>query len=288
MSTPPLKKSGFCLLAGRSNVGKSSLLNALVGTKVAITSPKAQTTRFPIRGIVNRKRGQIVFVDTPGILEGTGTLTRRVNQSARKSFSGIDVVLYVVDPTRAPGNEEKILKSLVLESSAKKILVVNKIDAPRQPWRDEYLLDKEDFDAWIECSAKEEKNLGPLVDTILDLLPEGEALYPEGQFSDLPHELWLAEIIREKIFLQMRNEVPYQTNVRVTSTEERPNDVYAITAVIEIVNPRYRPIIIGKGGQTLKSIGRSARIELEQALQHKIFLSLEVVVNKHWPEQLNG
>ena len=288
MSTAPQTKSGFCLLAGRSNVGKSTLLNALVGTKVAITSPKAQTTRFPIRGIVTRDQGQIVFVDTPGILEGTDALTRRINRSARKSFSGVDVVLYVVDPTRAPGNEEKAMRSLVLASDAKKILVVNKMDAPRQPWRDEYLLDKEDFDAAIECSAKDRKNLEQLVAAIFDLLPEGELIYPKGQFSDLPHEVWLAEIIREKIFLQLRNEVPYQTNVRVLSAEERPNGVYAISAIIEIADPRYRPIIVGKGGQTIKSIGRSTRIELEAALQHKVFLSLEVSINKHWREQLNG
>lgn len=285
MSTAQKKKSGFCLIAGRSNVGKSTLLNAFVGTKVAITSPKAQTTRFPIRGIVTDDRGQIVFVDSPGVLEGTGELTRRVNALAKLSFSGVDAVLYVVDPTRAPGNEEKILRNLVLESSAKTILVINKIDAPRRPWHDEYLLDREDFDAVVECSAKDRKNLSLLIDTVFELLPEGERIYPEGQFSDLSHEVWLAEIIREKIFLQLRNEVPYQTHVRVISVEERPNNIYAINAVIEIINPRYRPIIIGKGGQTIKSIGRSARIELEGALQRKVYLALEVVVNKHWPEQ---
>lgn len=284
----PIKKSGYCLLAGRSNTGKSTLINALVGTKIAITSPKAQTTRFPVRGILTRDEGQIVFVDAPGLFQvkASNELTKRVNEAARKSFAGADVIVYVVDPTRPPGKEENLIRSLVLKSPAKKILAINKIDLKETTWKEEYLLDSEEFDDVVEISAWAGKNLKTLINSIFFLLPFGGPLYPEGQFSDMPHETWLAELIREKIFLALRQEIPYSINVKIEKAEERKNGVYFIEATIETTNSKHKAIIIGRGGRMLKQIGSMARRELEGVLQKKVFLSLEVCVNKHWQSGL--
>lgn len=282
------KRSGFCLLAGRSNSGKSTLINALVGTKIAITSPKAQTTRFPIRGILTRDEGQVVFVDAPGLfqMKASNELTKRVNEAARKSFAGVDVIVYVVDPTRPPGKEENLIHNLILKSPAKKILAINKIDLKETTWKEEYLLDSEEFDDVVEISAWAGKNLKALINSIFSLLPFGEPLYPGGQFSDMPHETWLAELIREKIFLALRQEIPYSINVKIEKAEERQNGVYFIEATIETSNTKHKSIIIGRGGRMLKQIGSMARRELEGVLQKKVFLSLEVCVNKHWQSGL--
>lgn len=283
-------KSGFAVLIGRSNVGKSTLLNALVGTKVAITSPKPQTTRQQIRGIVNDPRGQIVFVDTPGIFEEAhNRLTTQLNRAARSSLNGIDVVVYVADPTRAIGNEEHILLRMIDKVRVPKILAINKTDVRNPPFISEYRNLADRFDLTLEISALRARALKDLVSAVFDRLPEGEPSYPEFQFSDLEHRFWISELIREKVFIQMGAEIPYTTAVEILEMEDKTSDsapLRYIKAVILTTNPRHKQMLIGRGGRKIKEIGWAARKELEAVLNTKVFLDLHVEVDERWMDRL--
>lgn len=281
------KKSGFAVLVGRSNVGKSTLLNALVGTKIAITSPKPQTTRYTLQGIVHDPRGQIVFVDTPGIFEHAGNrLTESLNKEAKAALEGIDVIIYVVDPTREIGNEEKIVQRLISGAKVPKILVINKSDIKRARFLESYRDLAGRYDQAIEISALHYVNLKPLVDAVFAYLPVGEPFYPEFQFSNLAHDQWLTELIREKIFIQMHSEIPFSTNVELIEHDERKNGIIFIKARILTTAPQYKKMIIGAGGRKIKEIGSAARKELEQILDKKVYLELEVEVEPRWIEHL--
>lgn len=285
--TQDQKKSGFAVLVGRSNVGKSTLLNALVGTKIAITSPKPQTTRQPIHGILHDPRGQIVFVDTPGIFEHVGNrLTASLNKAAKTSLEGIDVIIYVVDPTREIGNEEKIVQRLISGVKVPKILVLNKSDIKRARFLESYRYLSNRYDKTIEISALHYVNLKPLVDAVIEYLPAGEPFYPEFQFSNIAHDQWLTELIREKIFIQMHSEIPFSTKVELSEHDERKNGIIFIKARILTTAPQYKKMIIGAGGRKIKEIGSAARKELEQILDKKVYLELEVDVEPRWIEHL--
>ncbi len=274
-------------MIGRSNVGKSTLLNALVGSKVAITTPKAQTTRQPIQGIVNDERGQIVFVDTPGIMQvARDLLTKRLLKYTQGSLEGVNVILYVVDPTRAIGNEEHQALAMIEHAKVPKVLVINKIDEEIKPFLESYQDLSKQFDQVIEVSALRGSNVKQLLTAVFDLLPEGEAFYPEYQISNLPHEQWVAELIREKLFLRLREEVPYAVHVEVSSIETRDNGTTYIAATIYTNQDRYKNMIIGKGGQGIKEIGQSVRKELEGISQNKIYLELHVEYDPHWVERM--
>lgn len=280
-------KSGFAVLAGRSNVGKSTLLNALVGTKLAITTPKPQTTRMPIRGVLHDARGQIVFVDTPGIFaQKFNRLTQRLNAIARESLADVDLILYVVDPTRAIGKEEQMILRLIEQSKKPKILVINKIDVRDRYYVDEYKKLGEKFNAVVEVSAWRKTNLKSLVDKAFTLLPEGEPFYPEAQLTDLETRVWVEELIREKIFLAMHEELPYSTIVRVEELEERDSKkdkkILYIKASVLTTTDRYKKMLIGAGARQIKEIGQAARRELEGAMGRKVFLDLEVIAEPHW------
>ncbi len=277
-------------MIGRSNVGKSTLLNALVGTKVAITTPKPQTTRQPIQGIVHDPRGQIVFVDTPGVFErARDTLTRALNARARESLRGVDLVLYVVDPTRSIGNEEHMVQRMLAAVKKPKILVVNKIDARDPVALEEFRMMQSAFDGYVEVSALRHRNLKDLLAQSFALLKPGEPFYPEFQFSNMEHRMWVSELIREKIFIQMGEEVPYATAVEIEEYEERPQrdpskpPTLYMKANILTTNPQYKKMIIGAGGRKIKEIGANARRELEAVLQKNIYLDIEVVVDADWP-----
>lgn len=278
-----MKKSGFVVMIGRSNVGKSTLLNAVVGSKIAITTPKPQTTRMPIHGVLTREEGQIVFVDTPGILKGAkDILSKKLLESVEASLIDVDVIIYVVDPTREIGDEEKTVMNMIKNIEAKHILAVNKSDLKDKPFLDYYLDLKDGYDAFLEVSALRGTHVESLVKMVYELLPEGEPYYPEHQLTNMPNKIWLAELIREKLFLRLRQELPYTTHVEVEDVDTRDNGMTYIKATIFTTEERYKRMIIGQNGRGIKEIGQSTRNELEGVMNTKIFLDLTVEVDAHW------
>lgn len=280
-------KSGFVAIVGRSNAGKSTLLNALVGSKIAITTPKPQTTRQPIQGVITTPEGQVVFVDTPGIMQKSrDVLTKRLLKYAKDSLDDVDAVMYVVDPTRAMGDEEKQALKLIENFSKPKLLVINKIDDHASKNYIGYYRDlAEQFNAYAEVSAMTGKNLDVITKWIFEQMPEGEFSYPEFQMTNQTNEEWMAELIREKLFLRLREEVPYTTHVKVNEIAERPNGMMYLNATIFTNAERYKPMIIGRGGQGIKEIGQSVRHELEAVSGKKYYIELTVAVDSHWVEQ---
>lgn len=277
-------KSGLITIIGRSNVGKSTLLNTLVGSKVAITTPKPQTTRLPISGIISRPQGQAVIVDTPGIMQkAKDPLTQKLLTYAKESLHGVDAVIYVVDPTRSLGDEEKQALKLIEGVDKPKLLVINMIDDKASRNFIDYYRDlKDQFDNYVEVSALTGKNTDLVERWIFEKLPEGEAMYPEFQFTNLSNETWLAELIREKLFLRLREEVPYTTHVEVNSIEPRSDKLVYVNATIFTNAERYKPMIIGRKGQGIKEIGQSVRNELEAVTNQKYYLELNVETDPHW------
>lgn len=287
----PYMKSGFVVLAGRSNVGKSTLLNALIGTKIAIVTPKPQTTRLPVRGILHDKRGQIVFVDTPGVFLGRkDALSKRLNQSVKESLEGVDAIVYIVDPTRLPGKEEGMIQKLVRAAKLPFIIVISKIDTPPQDLpalRELRQLDLGQIKT-IETSAVKQKNINRLIDALFEILPDGEKYYPDLQITDLGHQQWIEEVIREKVFLALEKELPYTVKVVVEDVKIRANGGRFIDAVVYTTNDRYKRMIIGAGASKIKQIGIMARKELEGALNVPVHLSLDVKVDARWQEKFGA
>lgn len=280
-------KSGFVAIIGRSNVGKSTLLNTLVGSKVAITTPKPQTTRQPVQGIITDDRGQVVFVDTPGVMQkARDPLTKRLLQYIKESLRGVNAVLYVVDPTRAIGNEEHQAMQLIEQITVPKILVINKSDEEIKPFLEAYQELGSKFSEVMEVSAMEGTNIRELKDRLFELMPEGEAFYPEYQFTNMPHDQWVAELIREKLFLRLREEVPYSVAVEVDTIEKRNDGTNYIAARILTNQERYKSMIIGKGGQGIKEIGQSVRKEFEAVTNSKLYLDLKVEYDPDWLSRL--
>lgn len=276
-------KVGFVTIFGRSNVGKSTLLNRLVGTKLAITSPKPQTTRHHIQGVVHDPRGQIVFVDTPGIFTSSrDKLSRSLNASAEAALKDVDVIVHVVDPTRAIGPEDKRIFSILDQLDIPKILVINKMDVHRPPYLLFFEQEATRYKAVVKLSGKTGAHTKTLVNTIFDYLNEGQPLYAEGQITNMDQKVWFAELIREKLFLRLRDEVPYSLTVVVDDINERDNGVLYIEARILIASERYKRIVIGQGGRGIKEIGQSARRELEQVTGGSVYLDLTVETDPHW------
>ncbi|MBT5808597.1 GTPase Era [Candidatus Uhrbacteria bacterium] len=278
--------SGFAVIIGRSNVGKSTLMNTIVGSKIAITTPKPQTTRLPIQGILTREDSQIIFVDTPGVLKGAkDVLSKRLAASVKSSLQEVDVVVYVVDPTRDIGDEERSVMLMIEALDKPKILVINKIDLQDKPFIDFYRDLAENYTEVIEVSALRGTHVQSLINAIREHLPEGEQYYPEGQLTNMPNKFWLAELIREKLFLRLRQELPYTTHVEVTESEKRENGIIYIQATVFTTTDRYKRMIIGSGGQGIKEIGQSTRKELELVMENKVFLDLTVEVDPHWMQR---
>jgi len=281
-------KSGFVVLAGRSNVGKSTLMNALVGSKVSIVTPKPQTTRRPVRGILHDPRGQIVFVDTPGIFLGKkDVLSKKLNEFVREQLEGIDLVVYVLDPSRRPGAEEENIQKILRKLAVPKLVVINKSDLPAEK---KFALDsmraidvgqKQTF----EVSAIKRSELNRLVDIMFSLLPEGAAYYPDLQITDMNHKQWLEELIREKAFLRLEQELPYSVAVRAEEIETRDDGSTYIQATIWTTEERYKGMIIGAKGRMLKQIGIDIRKELEAVTGRKAFIELRVKTDPKWPQR---
>lgn len=291
------KKYGIVAIIGRPNTGKSTLLNAILQQKVAITSPLPQTTRKNINVVYADERGKILFIDTPGVLGKIEDLIgKKVNLELPKTLNNIDVLMAVVDISRPKNEEENKVIALVRKSEAKKILVYNKIDkavGSKDHFADYNYLEDE-FDEYVKVSALREKGVKEVVNKIFSLLPdkatkETKTVVENSQDQTKPlidssPEEYVGELIREKTYLFLRDEVPYSISVVVKRIEDK-GKILVIEADIVTTADRYKKIIIGKGGQKIKEIGYNARKELELMTQKKIFLGLEVKVDKHWMEQ---
>jgi GTP-binding protein Era len=280
-------RSGMVAIVGRPNVGKSSLLNALVGQKVAIVSHKPQTTRQRIQGVMNSPQGQVAFVDTPGLHRGEKrALNRTMNESAIAALDGVDLVLFVVDATHWTDEDEAVLERLK-NVKTPVALVVNKID--KIPDRKELLPvlqklgDKGEFAFVVPLSAFKLKNLDPLKSEILARLPEGPPLYPEGMIVGHDEAFAAAEIIREKLTRSLHQELPYALTVETTKLE-RTAKLVRIEAVIWVERDGQKAIVIGAGGAGLKGIGTAARRDLEHMLGKKVFLELWCRVKENWTD----
>jgi GTP-binding protein Era len=304
-------KSGFAVLVGRTNVGKSTLLNALVGTKIAIVTPKPQTTRDTYHGIVNRPEGQIVFVDTPGIFKTEPSkLVKNLHHKVREALESIDVVVHVADPTRAIGVEDQRVIELVAHVTQPKILCLNKLDLDR-PFRDAWLEyaqslsaaeasasdagaadrgSRRGYSSVVEVSALTGKNVDLLIAAIFRHLPVGPPPYPEGQLTNVTNEFWIAELIREKVYLHTAQEVPYTATVQLETVEDRTDKsgkpLLYIKAAILTTDDRHQRMLIGQGGSKIREIGSAARKELEVAMNRKVFLDLAVLVDRNWMDRL--
>lgn len=289
-------KSGFVALVGRSNVGKSTLMNTLVGTKIAATSFRAQMTRHIIHGVMNRPEGQAVFVDLPGLFQDKkNALSAKLFNRIKEGLEGVDLIIYVVDPGKEIGTEERAVIGLIRHLPIPKILVINKSDLParNREFAQDYESMADDFTATMTLSALRGSHIEPLKDKVMELLPEGDLLYEGEQLTNVTDTFFVAELIREKIFSVFDKEVPYTMSVEVDEMEQKPNDpvtgkpgMLVITARILTEADRYKKVIIGAGGSKIKEIGQMARKELEAALGRDIYLDLQVEVDAHWIERL--
>lgn len=281
-------KSGFVAVLGRPNVGKSTLVNQLVGTKVSITSPRPQTTRGPIRGVRNGPNYQAVFVDTPGSQKPRDTLRSRMQQQVLDSLSESDVVLLLFDVSQAQkglGTGDRYVARLVAESGTPAIACLNKVDLLRN--RSEVLplvvevSGLAEFEEIFPLSAVEGLNVEPLMEAVVGLLPPGPRYFPEGAVTDYPESLILAEYIREKALLALREEVPHAIAVEIDEVERKDN-VTVVYAIIHVERGSQRMIVLGKGGKTIKQIGTEARRDVERLLGTRIYLDLKVKVTPGW------
>lgn len=295
MTASPQTRSGFVTFVGRPNVGKSTLTNALVGEKVAITSDKPQTTRRAIRGIVNRPAGQLVIVDTPGIHKPRTLLGQRLNDLVEQVLGDVDTIGFLVPATEKVGpGDRRIAASLDGYPRAKKVAIVTKTDIASRDEITERLMEvdslREDWDAVIPLSAVANEQLDVLADELLTLMPEGPALYEDGVVTDESLEDRIAEIIREAALEGVRDELPHSIAVTIDDISRRDEgeltDIYA-NLVVE--RDSQKAIIIGHKGSRLASVGARARAQIEPLVGTKVFLKLHVRVAKEWqrdPKQL--
>ena len=279
-------RSGFCAIVGRPNVGKSTLLNALVGQKVAITTPVPQTTRHAVRGVLHRADAQVVFVDTPGLHKPKTLLGTRLNDVARGTLSGVDVVLFVVDGASGLGRGDEFVATLLGQVDTPRIAVLNKVDAfgrKQQLPMLARLAQLADFEEVAPISAATGEQVELVADLIVARMPEGPAYFPEGQVSDQTLEQLAAEVIREKAITLMREEVPH--SIAVVVEELGPGTspgVTAISATLYVERETQKGIVIGKGGAVLRDVGAQARAELEVVLGTRVFLDVRVKLSKEW------
>lgn len=284
-------RSGFVCILGRPNAGKSTLLNALVGQKLAIISPKPQTTRNRIQGVVHiskrkgRDGGQIVLMDTPGVHKPDSSLGRKMMVEVREALEGCDLVLVMIDPTQKLDPRDQFALDLMKQSKAKAFLILNKIDRIHEkskllPLIEEYRK-LYDFAEVIPISALKRKGLDDLLNMILAALPGGPAYFPEDEITDQPARFMAAEIIREQVLLNTSEEIPYATTVIVDSFEEGQR-LTRIAATIYVERDGQKGILVGKGGRMLKKIGTAARLQIERMLGTKVFLELYVKAEPGW------
>jgi len=283
-------RSGFVSIIGRPNAGKSTLLNALVGEKLAIVTRKPQTTRNRIQGIVNverkgkRSAGQIVLVDTPGVHKPINTLNRRMMKEVYDALEGCDLLLVIVDATEKFGTGDRFVLDIVKKSGRPAFLLLNKIDVLEKerllPLIAEYQ-ERHDFAEVIPISAAKRKGLDTLLDAVVKALPEGPRYFPKGQITDQPERFLVAELIREQVLLATGQEVPYATTVLIEQYEES-NRMTRIAATIYCERDGQKAILIGKQAANLKKMGTAARLQIERLLNTRVYLELFVKVRPGW------
>ena len=278
-------KSGFVTIIGRPNVGKSTLMNHLIGQKIAITSNKPQTTRNRIQTVLTTEEGQIVFVDTPGIHKAKNKLGEYMVNIAERSLNEVDVVLWLVEPSTFIGAGEKHIIEQLKKVKTPVILVINKVDMVKKEevltFIDAYRKEC-DFAEIVPVSARRGDNTDELVNVIMKYLPYGPQFYDEDTITDQPERAIVAEIIREKLLWNLEREIPHGTAVEITKFSERDSGVIDIDATIYCEKASHKGIIIGKRGAMLKEIGQQARADIERMLDAKVFLELWVKVKEGW------
>lgn len=282
---------GKVLLLGRPNVGKSTFVNNLIGQKVAITSPKPQTTRFPIKAVYTDERGKIIFVDTPGIMRKTeDRLSEDINKKTLQILNEeVDLVIYMIDHTRKRDFEEARVLGMVRKINKPKILVINKVDLQEKTYLPQYKFLEDEFKYVFQISAINKTHFKPLLDKIFELIPKNkkseeipnDLIYP---LLNIDSKTFISELIREKIFLMMGEEIPYKTTVLVDEIKERNSIIIYIKARILTTNDRYKKMLIGAGGRKIKEIGSYARKDIALAINKKVYLDLTVETDPHWQE----
>ena len=280
-------KSGFVAVLGRPNVGKSTLLNTIVGQKIAIATDKAQTTRRRIKGIFTNEEGQIVFIDTPGIHKPLDKLGEYLMDEAKCSIPDADLILFLVDVSEPAGAGDKwIVENLLKKTNIPIIIVLNKVDKIKDPIKKEqnlltYKMLFETNMPTAKVSAQTGRNIDTLISTIMRKLPEGNPIYDEDDLTDESMRSIAQEIIREKILKNTKDEIPHSVAVIIENYEEKEN-IDRIFATIHVEHESQKGIMIGKSGKMLKTIGSQARFELEKMLDKKVYLELKVKVSKDW------
>lgn len=289
------QKSGIVSIVGRPNTGKSTLLNKIVGEKIAIVSKIPQTTRNQIRGMYNDERGQIVFIDTPGFHFETDNLDRFMNSAVTSTIDGVDCLIYLVDPTRRIGQEEENIAAKVKDAKVPLILGLNKVDM-KSARPDAYIefwekvmgkpVQEMENIALVALSGERGTNVDKLIDVIFDFLPEGPPLYDTDTITDLPQKMAVADIIREKFLMKLRQELPHAIGVFIEQLRPIKGGTMYVKALVYVETASQKEIVIGKNGSTLKAVGTAARADLEQLLENKVFLEFFVKSNKHWRDDI--
>jgi GTP-binding protein Era len=283
-------KSGFITILGRPNVGKSTLLNSLLGEKISIVSPVPQTTRFQLKGVLNSEEAQLVFVDTPGIHLFKEKFSYHLNKLSLASLREIDLILYIVDVSRPPAQEENKIVDIVVRQKNKVIMVLNKNDLGKkylnnyiELWQKkiENIQTPDPLIYYIPVSAKTGRNIEKLKNVLLELTPKGHPFYDKDTPTDFPAKYRAADIIREKLFLKTKQEIPHSIAVEVKEIEEKERSIYCL-AHIYIQRDSQKKIIIGKKGNMLKEVGRESRLDLENIYKKKVYLDLWVKTEKDW------
>lgn len=281
-------KSGFAAIVGRPNVGKSTLLNRVVGQKIAIMSDKAQTTRNKIQGVYTTPDAQIVFIDTPGIHKPKHRIGDFMVETAYSALREVDVTLFMISADQKRGKGDDFIIERLRKNETPVFLVINKIDKVHP---DELLAIIEDYAAQmtfaeiVPISATEGNNFETLMRLVIDQMPEGPQYFPEDQITDHPEYFIVSELVREKVLLLTRDEVPHSVAVVVDSMKRDENDKIHIQATIVVERDSQKGIIIGKGGKMLKQIGTKARLDIEHLLDDKVYLELWVKVQKDWRDK---
>ncbi len=281
-------RSGFVSILGRPNAGKSTLLNALVGTKVSIVADKPQTTRTTIQGVLTSDRAQIVFADTPGIHRADSTINKRMMNTVRAALNDRDLLVFVADAAQELGVGDQEAVDLLRKTETPVILALNKIDLVKDKNRLLGRLDRyrglHDFCEYVPVSAATGENLPTLLDVIVARLPLGPAYFPADHVTDQPERFLASELVREKILLETRQEVPHSVAVLVDKWEETPS-LLRIFATVYVEKEGQKGILIGAGGVKLKRIGTLARQEMERFFTKRVFLDLRVKVQRQWREK---